>query len=128
MQAPLSFIRALQNEMVPCGTPDCPGPVAASERSQADDRVKVFDVHCERCGWSERVAGQEDQGPPWDESSLTAIIDEHLLHLQPICPFDHAPVFFHSLPSPRRKARYRITCYFCGRQAELDWPPQESKW
>jgi hypothetical protein len=32
------------------------------------------------------------------------------------------------LPNPRRKARYRISCFFCGRQTELDWPPPDAKW
>jgi hypothetical protein len=53
--------------------------------------------------------------------------DEHLMHQQPTCPFDETPVVFHSLPNPRRRARYRLACFFCGRQADMDWPPPESR-
>src|SRR3989454_5307419 len=43
------------------------------------------------------------------------------------CPFDHTPIVFISLPNPRRKARYRLACFYCGRQAEMDWPPPEAR-
>lgn len=128
MQAPETFIKVLQHETVSCVKPGCSGPVAFTEESQPLDRIKVFQVTCERCGWTDQVKGQAQLDPPWDEGSLAAIVEEHLLHLEPICPFDHAPVQFLSLPNPRRKARYRISCFFCGRQAEMDWPPQEAKW
>ena len=128
MRAPIPFVKALGQETIPCATPGCPGPVASIEQSQPDDRIKVFEVHCEQCGWTDCIAGQQELDPPWDDGSLTEIIDEHLLHLEPLCPFDHSPVHFHSLPNPRRKARYRISCFFCGRQTELDWPPPDAKW
>jgi hypothetical protein len=51
----------------------------------------------------------------------------HLLHEQPICPFDDTPITFTSMPNPRRKARYRLSCYYCGRHAEMNWPPPEAK-
>jgi hypothetical protein len=31
------------------------------------------------------------------------------------------------MPNPRRKARYRLSCFYCGRHAELNWPPAEAK-
>ena len=43
------------------------------------------------------------------------------------CPNDGTPVVFTSLPNPRRKGRYRLSCYYCGRQAEMDWPPPEAR-
>lgn len=46
---------------------------------------------------------------------------------QPTCPRDGTPVVFTSLPNPRRRARYRVACYYCGRQVEMDWPPPESR-
>jgi hypothetical protein len=51
----------------------------------------------------------------------------HLLHEQPSCPFDDTPITFISLPNPRRKARYRLQCYYCGRHTEMNWPPPEAK-
>ena len=53
--------------------------------------------------------------------------DEHLMHQQPICPYDRTPVVFTSLQNPRRKARYRLSCFYCGRQAEIDWPPPRGR-
>ena len=127
MRAPLLFVKALQRDQIPCPVPECPGPVELCDGSQAHDRIKTFDLQCQRCGWQERVTGKQEQNPPWDDASLLAMADEHLLHLQPTCPYDQAPVVFTSLPNPRRKARFRIACFYCGRQAEIDWPPQESK-
>ena len=40
---------------------------------------------------------------------------------------EKSDVVFTSLPNPRRRARYRISCFYCGRQAEMDWPPPEAK-
>jgi hypothetical protein len=51
----------------------------------------------------------------------------HLLHEQPSCPFDDTPITFTSMPNPRRKARYRLSCFYCGRHAEMNWPPPEAK-
>jgi hypothetical protein len=51
----------------------------------------------------------------------------HLLHDQPTCPFDDTPITFISMPNPRRKARYRLLCYYCGRHTEMNWPPPEAK-
>ena len=126
--APESFIKALQKNPVSCQTTGCKGPVEAVETSQRHDRIKSFNLRCETCGWTETITGREQLEPPWDDASLLEIVDEHLLHLEPVCPYDHVPVHFQSLPSPRRKARYRITCHFCGRHVEVDWPPPESKW
>lgn len=121
------FIRALQREPIPCGAPGCEGLVEVTDLSQSYDRVKTFRLTCTRCGWHERVAGRPSPSPPWDEASLLAMAEEHLLHQQPICPNDGTPVVFTSLPNPRRKARYRISCYYCGRQVEMDWPPPEAR-
>ena len=128
MAAPEIFIKAVQHEPIWCTLSNCGGPVECIDVSQVQDRVKSFQLACTLCGWHSYVRGQEDHGIPWDEAELQAIIDEHLLHLQPICPFDQSPVIFTSLPNPRRRARYRIACYYCGRRVEMDWPPQESKW
>lgn len=128
VRAPEAFIHALHKNPISCPTNGCTGPVEATETSQLHDRIKRFDLRCATCGWTEAVAGQEQLEPPWDNASLNEMIDEHLLHLEPVCPYDRVPVHFQSLPNPRRKARYRITCHFCGRHVELDWPPPETKW
>ncbi|MDT7042131.1 hypothetical protein [Candidatus Nitronereus thalassa] len=128
MGAPESFIKALQHEPIACGTSSCAGQVECVEVSHPHDRVKTFQVHCLLCGWEDHLRGFEEIGKSWEEAELEAIIDEHLLHLQPICPHDSAPIVFTSLPNPRRRARYRIACYYCGCQAEIDWPPPQTKW
>ena len=128
MAAPETFIKALQHEPITCPRTACAAPVDCTEVSSPQERVKTYHLRCEVCGWDERVGGAEDGAAQWDEAELQAIIDEHLPHLQPVCPYDRAPVVFTSLPNPRRKARYRIACFYCGRQAEMDWPPQETKW
>lgn len=127
MPAPQLFVKALQREQIPCPMPECPGLVESCEHSQTLDRVKSFELRCERCGWQEQVTGKEEKAPPWDNASLLGMAEQHLLHLQPTCPYDQAPVVFTSLRNPRRKARFRIACFYCGRQAEINWPPQESK-
>jgi hypothetical protein len=121
------FVRALQHEPVPCATPGCSGPVDATDLSRFQDRVKTFQLRCEQCGWQSRLSGREEVSPPWDDASLLMMADEHLMHQQPSCPYDGTPVVFTSLPNPRRRARYRISCFYCGRQAEMDWPPPESR-
>lgn len=126
-QAHRQFIRALQHEAINCGSAGCPGPVETVDQSQTRDRVKTFDLHCKRCGWHTSVTGREQLSPLWDNASLELMADEHLLHQQPVCPFDDTPVVFISMPNPRRKAKYRVACFYCGRQTEMDWPPPESK-
>jgi hypothetical protein len=121
------FMRALQHEPVPCGQPGCPGPVDIADLSQTRDRLKTFDVRCRRCDWHAQLKGREQLVPPWDEASLLMMADEHLMHQQPACPYDDTPVVFTSLPNPRRRARYRLSCFYCGRQADMDWPPPEAK-
>jgi hypothetical protein len=74
-----------------------------------------------------QLNGKQQLAPQWDDASLLMMADEHLMHQQPLCPFDETPVVFTSLPNPRRRARYRISCFYCGRQAEMDWPPPEAK-
>ena len=123
----LDFIKALQHESVPCHQPGCPGPMDVTDLSQIQDRVKTFGLHCPHCHWEGRLSGQEHTDPPWDDASLLLMADEHLMHQQPTCPFDGTPVVFTSRPNPRRRARYRLSCFYCGRQAEMDWPPQESR-
>jgi len=127
VKAPEAFIHALHKRSMACPAPDCSGSVAVEERSLSTDRVKSFGLRCEQCGWHDTITGEEHLDPPWDEGSLMEITEEHLLHLEPVCPYDQAPLDFHSLPNPRRRARYRISCFFCGRQEELDWPPEEAK-
>jgi hypothetical protein len=121
------FVYALQHEALPCGRPGCSGPVEVADLSQAHDRVKAFHCRCQACGSEERLEGHGPQLPPWDDASLLAMAEEHLLHQQPICPFDETPVVFTSLPNPRRRARYRLSCFYCGRQADMDWPPPEAR-
>jgi len=121
------FVRALQHESVACGRAGCPGPVETADLSQTRDRLKTFEVRCRQCGWHVRLTGREQLSPQWDETSLLMMADEHLMHQQPVCPFDDTPVVFTSLPNPRRQARYRLSCFYCGRQADMDWPPPEAK-
>ncbi|MBS0160655.1 MAG: hypothetical protein JSS26_18905 [Nitrospira sp.] len=121
------FVKAIQHERISCERDGCPGPVEAIDQSRTRDRVKTFDVHCESCGWRSTVTGEEALTPPWDNAALELMADEHLLHQQPVCPFDETPVVFISMPNPRRKAKYRVACFYCGRQTDMDWPPPESK-
>ena len=124
MAAPDAFIKALQHEPIVCLSPACSRHVACTEVSHPQDRVKSYQLRCDACGWEDRISGSADDATEWEEAELQAIMDEHLLHLQPVCPYDQAPVVFTSLPNPRRKARYRISCYYCGRRIEMDWPPR----
>jgi hypothetical protein len=126
-KAPAAFIQALHKRTIACPTPRCGGLLAVEEVTRPADRVKSFELRCEHCDWRDTITGEMQVDPPWDEGSLMEITEEHLLHLEPVCPYDLAPVDFHSLPNPRRRARYRISCFFCGRQVELDWPPEEAK-
>lgn len=124
MAAPDVFIKALQHEPIVCLNSACSRHVACTEVSHPQDRVKSYQLRCDTCGWEDRIGGYEDDATGWEEAELQAIMDEHLLHLQPVCPYDQAPVVFTSLPNPRRKARYRIACFYCGRLVEMDWPPR----
>lgn len=126
MSHPL-FIKALEREAIPCGKAGCQGAVEITDLSQLHDRVKVFEMKCEQCGWHDRVAGREELEPPWDEDSLLEMAYAHLMHLPAVCPRDETPIVFTSLPNPRRRARYRMSCFYCGRQADIDWPPPESR-
>ena len=72
--APIAFVNALQKNTVVCPTQGCPGPVEAIEASPLHDRIKSFAFHCERCGWTEHLTGQEQLDPPWDDASLFEII------------------------------------------------------
>jgi hypothetical protein len=38
-------------------------------------------------------------------------------------PPDDTPITFTSMPNPRRS----LSCFYCGRHAELNWPPPEAK-
>ncbi len=125
--APKTFIQALKKHPIACSVPGCQGSSMVEELSQSTDRVKSFSLHCEECGHQEMLQGNAQYEPPWDEGSMMEIMEEHLLHLEPVCPYDHSPLHFHSLPNPRRKAKYRITCFFCGREEVIDWPPEEAK-
>jgi len=126
-QAHRLFVRALQHEAIGCERIGCPGPVEAVDQSQTRDRVKTFHLQCEHCGWHTSLTGQEQLTPPWDNAALELMADEHLMHQQPVCPFDETPVVFISMPNPRRKAKYRVACFYCGRHIVMDWPPPESK-
>ena len=121
------FVKALQHEPIPCGRTGCEGSVEVADLSGLHDRVKTFEARCRRCGWHERITGRKQHLPPWDDAALLLMANDHLLHQQPVCPFDDTPVVFTSMPNPRRKARYRVSCFYCGRQAEMDWPPPEAR-
>jgi hypothetical protein len=119
------FFKALQKESIPCGQAGCPGSVDIQDLSRAPDRVKTFGLRCDRCDWRGQVTGSEQQVPPWDDTSLLDMAYEHLMHQPAFCAFDRIPLVFTSLPNPRRRARYRVSCYYCGRQTDMDWPPPD---
>lgn len=121
------FVSALQHEPIACDKAGCQDPVEVLDLSQTRDRIKTFELTCLKCGWQTRLTGVEALDPRWDEASLLVMADEHLMHQQPTCPNDGIPVIFTSLPNPRRKARYRVSCFYCGRQADMDWPPPEAR-
>jgi hypothetical protein len=121
------FVQALQHEHLTCIKPGCSGPMDVVDLSQHNARVKTFEAQCERCQMTEKITGREQTTPPWDDASLIQMADEHLMHQQPSCSFDDTPVVFVSMPNPRRRARYRLCCFYCGRQTEMDWPPPETK-
>ncbi|HLZ35271.1 MAG TPA: hypothetical protein VKP13_14765 [Nitrospira sp.] len=121
------FVQALQHEHVTCAKPGCGGPMQVTDVSPHNARVKLFEAQCERCQIAEEITGHEQPTPPWDDASIMQMADEHLMHQQPSCSFDGTPVVFVSMPNPRRRARYRLCCFYCGRQTEMDWPPPEAK-
>jgi hypothetical protein len=121
------FIQALQHEHVTCAKPGCGGLMALTDVTPHHARIKIYEAECERCHGAEKITGKEQTSPPWDVASITMMAEAHLLHDQPTCPFDDTPITFTSLPNPRRKARYRLSCYYCGRHTEMNWPPPEAK-
>lgn len=121
------FVQALQHEHLICAKPGCGGSLALADQTPHSARIKTYEATCERCHAVERIAGHEQSSPPWDLASITMMAEVHLLHEQPACPYDETPITFISLPNPRRKARYRLLCYYCGRHAEMNWPPPEAK-
>ena len=98
-----------------------------ADHTPHNGRIKTYEATCERCHTVETITGKEEHQPPWDVASITMMAEVHLLHEQPTCPFDDTPITFISLPNPRRKARYRLLCYYCGRHTEMNWPPPEAK-
>ena len=121
------FIRALQHEAINCEHAGCPGPVETSISLKLGIESKRFICSASDVVGKSTVTGSEQLTPPWDNAALELMADEHLMHQQPVCPFDDTPVVFISMPNPRRKAKYRLACFYCGRQTEMDWPPPESK-
>ncbi len=121
------FVQALQGEHLTCRRPGCQGPMDVSDATPPKALTKTFEGVCTRCHSAEHIVGNEQTSPPWDLGSITMMAEAHLLHDQPACPFDDTPITFISLPNPRRKARYRLCCAYCGRSTELDWPPPEAK-
>lgn len=121
------FVQALQHEHLTCAKPDCGGPMAVADHTPHSARIKSYEATCERCHTVEKIAGKEEPQPSWDVASITLMAEMHLLHEQPTCPYDDTPITFISLPNPRRKARYRLLCYYCGRHTEMNWPPPEAK-
>ncbi len=127
LQTHSRFVQVLQHEVLHCLQSNCNGPMHILDLSQPRDVVKTYEGTCTKCQHREHITGQEERIPEWEDAALLEMAYEHLLHQQPECPFDHTPVIFTSLPNPRRKARYRLSCFYCGRQATIDWPPSESK-
>jgi hypothetical protein len=121
------FVQALQHEPVTCAKPGCGGPMDVTDHTRHNARIKTFEALCERCHAAELITGNEQTSPPWDVASITMMAEAHLLHDQPNCPFDGTPITFTSLPNPRRRARYRLSCYYCGRHTEMNWPPPEAR-
>jgi hypothetical protein len=121
------FVQALQHEHLICAQPNCGGPMQVTDHTPHNGRIKKYEAECERCHTAEHITGKEEHQPPWDVASITMMAEVHLLHEQPTCPFDDTPITFISLPNPRRKARYRLLCYYCGRHTEMNWPPPEAK-
>ena len=126
-QAHHRFLQALQHEHLTCTNGACGGPMEITDLTPNHARVKTYEAVCERCQQKEHIAGKEETSPPWDTASITMMAEAHLLHSQPTCPFDDTPITFISMPNPRRKARYRLLCYYCGRHTEMNWPPPEAK-
>ena len=104
-KAPAAFVKALHKQPVSCEGPDCACSVEVTDISQTADRAKSFRLRCGSCHWENTISGCLQVDPPWDEGSLMEITEEHMLHLEPVCPYDKAPLDFHSLPNPRRRAR-----------------------
>jgi hypothetical protein len=121
------FLQALQHEHLTCAQPDCGGPMDVIDLTPHNGRIKAYQAQCERCKTIEHITGKEETSPPWDIASITMMAEVHLLHDQPTCPFDDTPITFTSMPNPRRKARYRLSCFYCGRHTEMNWPPPEAK-
>ncbi|GKS59511.1 hypothetical protein YTPLAS18_30380 [Nitrospira sp.] len=121
------FLQAFQREHLTCGMGGCQGPLEVTDMTMPQAKVKTYEAVCTRCHRSETIMGNEQTSPPWDIGSVTMMAEAHLLHDQPACPFDDTPITFTSLPNPRRKARYRLSCAYCGRTTEMDWPPPEAK-
>ena len=121
------FIQALQHEPILCAQPGCGRPMDVIDHTRHDARIKTYEAVCDRCHTVELITGHEQTSPPWDGASITIMAGVHLLHGQPACPFDGTPITFTSLPNPRRKARYRLSCYYCGRHTEMKWPPPEAR-
>ena len=126
-QAHRRFVQALQHEHLTCIKDGCGGPMDVVDVTPHDGHVKVYQAACERCHTKEQITGREETSPSWDVASITMMAEVHLLHDQPTCPFDDTPITFISMPNPRRKARYRLLCYYCGRHTEMNWPPPEAK-
>ncbi len=121
------FVQALQHEHVTCAKAGCGGPMQVTDHTPHNGKVKKYEAECEQCHTVEQITGKEEHAPPWDIASITMMAEIHLLHDQPTCPYDDTPITFISLPNPRRKARYRLLCYYCGRHTEMNWPPREAK-
>jgi len=126
-QARRRFVQALQHERLSCSSPGCGGAMDVVDHTPHSARTKTYEATCERCHTVEKITGKDNQQPPWDLASITMMAEVHLLHEQPTCPYDDTPITFISLPNPRRKARYRLQCFYCGRHAEMNWPPPEAK-
>src|SRR5262249_27278598 len=121
------FVKVLQHEHITCLKPGCGGARDVADHTPHNAHIKSYEATSERCPVKEKNTGIEKTTPPRDVAPFTIKTGLHLPHEQPVSPLDDTPITFPSMPNPRRKARYRLSCFYCGRHAEMNWPPPEAK-
>ncbi|HWV46550.1 MAG TPA: hypothetical protein VN039_11120 [Nitrospira sp.] len=94
------FVLALQHEHLTCTKPGCGGAMAVTDHTLHSARIKSYEAACGRCHTVEKITGKEEHQPSWDVASITLMAETHLLHEQPICPYDDTPITFSPCPIP----------------------------